>query len=72
MLRPDDRPDRLAQIRNERRPGSKYASLLNCRFEVAEAEKMMMREKASPGCRRRTSRSRRSPPPSCATSGRIG
>jgi hypothetical protein len=36
--------DRLSQIRNERRPGSKYASLLNCRFEIAEAEKMMKRE----------------------------
>ena len=37
-------PDRLAQIRNERRPGSKYAALTNCRFEVAEAESMMRRE----------------------------
>jgi [pyruvate, water dikinase]-phosphate phosphotransferase / [pyruvate, water dikinase] kinase len=37
-------PDRLVQIRNERRPGSKYASLENCRYEVAEAERMMKRE----------------------------
>ena len=37
-------PDRLAQIRNERRPGSKYASLANCRYEVNEAESMMRRE----------------------------
>jgi [pyruvate, water dikinase]-phosphate phosphotransferase / [pyruvate, water dikinase] kinase len=37
-------PVRLAQIRNERRPGSKYASLENCRFEVNEAEAMMRRE----------------------------
>ena len=37
-------PDRLAQIRNERRPGSRYASLENCRFEVNEAEAMMRRE----------------------------
>jgi hypothetical protein len=37
-------PDRLAQIRHERRPGSKYAALPNCRYEVAEAEKMMKRE----------------------------
>lgn len=37
-------PERLAQIREERRAGSKYASLANCRFEVAEAEKMMRRE----------------------------
>ena len=37
-------PDRLHQIRSERRPGSKYADLLNCRYEVNEAEKMMKRE----------------------------
>ena len=37
-------PDRLAQVRNERRPGSKYADLVNCRYEVNEAEKMMKRE----------------------------
>jgi hypothetical protein len=37
-------PDRLAQVRNERRPGSKYADLMNCRYEVNEAEKMMKRE----------------------------
>jgi [pyruvate, water dikinase]-phosphate phosphotransferase / [pyruvate, water dikinase] kinase len=34
-------PDRLSHIRNERRPGSKYASLENCRYEVNEAEAMM-------------------------------
>ena len=37
-------PDRLSQIRNERRPGSKYASIENCRAEVREAEAMMRRE----------------------------
>jgi regulator of PEP synthase PpsR (kinase-PPPase family) len=37
-------PERLAQIRNERRPGSKYASLGNCRYEVNEAERLMKRE----------------------------
>ncbi len=37
-------PERLAQIRHERRPGSKYASLENCRMEVNEAEAMMRRE----------------------------
>jgi [pyruvate, water dikinase]-phosphate phosphotransferase / [pyruvate, water dikinase] kinase len=37
-------PDRLSKIRHERRPGSKYAALENCRFEVAEAERMMKRE----------------------------
>ncbi|MDI4632306.1 kinase/pyrophosphorylase [Pelomonas sp. V22] len=36
-------PDRLSQIRNERRPGSKYADLMNCRYEVNEAETMMKR-----------------------------
>ncbi len=36
-------PERLSEIRNERRPNSKYASLLNCRAEVAEAEAMMRR-----------------------------
>lgn len=37
-------PDRLAEVRNERRPGSKYAALENCRYEINEAEKMMRRE----------------------------
>ncbi|MFZ6776158.1 posphoenolpyruvate synthetase regulatory kinase/phosphorylase PpsR [Undibacterium sp. Ji83W] len=37
-------PERLSEIRNERRPGSKYASLENCRYEVNEAELMMKRE----------------------------
>jgi regulator of PEP synthase PpsR (kinase-PPPase family) len=37
-------PERLAHIRNERRPGSKYAALANCRYEVNEAERMMKRE----------------------------
>lgn len=37
-------PERLRDIRNERRPGSKYASLENCRYEVNEAEAMMRRE----------------------------
>jgi regulator of PEP synthase PpsR (kinase-PPPase family) len=37
-------PDRLAMIRNERRPGGRYASLENCRYEVNEAEAMMRRE----------------------------
>lgn len=36
-------PERLSEIRNERRPESKYASLVNCRHEVAEAEAMMRR-----------------------------
>jgi regulator of PEP synthase PpsR (kinase-PPPase family) len=37
-------PDRLSQIRNERRPGSKYAALANCRMEINEAELLMKRE----------------------------
>ena len=37
-------PDRLARIRNERRPNSKYASIENCRYEVREGEAMMKRE----------------------------
>jgi regulator of PEP synthase PpsR (kinase-PPPase family) len=37
-------PGRLAQIRHERRPGSKYASLENCRWEVVAAEHLMQRE----------------------------
>ena len=36
-------PARLSQIRNERRPGSQYAALENCRYEVKEAEAMMRR-----------------------------
>ncbi len=36
--------DRLHQIRQERRPDSKYASMENCRYEVAQAESMMRRE----------------------------
>jgi regulator of PEP synthase PpsR (kinase-PPPase family) len=40
-------PERLAQIRNERRPDSKYAALENCRYEVREAEAMMRRHNVS-------------------------
>lgn len=36
-------PERLSEIRTERRPNSRYASLQNCRHEVAEAESMMRR-----------------------------
>jgi len=34
-------PERLAEVRAERRPGSHYASLANCRAEVADAETLM-------------------------------
>ena len=36
-------PERLSEIRNERRPDSKYAQLANCRFEVEQAERLMKR-----------------------------
>ena len=36
-------PERLSEIRSERRPNSRYASLDNCRAYVAEAEAMMRR-----------------------------
>lgn len=41
------KPERLEQIRTERRPGSKYATLENCQFEVREAE-ALMRQSAIP------------------------
>jgi hypothetical protein len=34
-------PDRLQQIRQERKPDSKYAALDNCKWEVETAEKLM-------------------------------
>lgn len=37
-------PERLREIREERRPNSPYASLDNCRYEVREAENLMQRE----------------------------
>ncbi|MEY2891066.1 MAG: hypothetical protein RJA98_974 [Pseudomonadota bacterium] len=37
-------PERLSEIRNERRPNSTYSNLMNCRQEVAAAEAMMRRE----------------------------
>ncbi|HUN92995.1 MAG TPA: pyruvate, water dikinase regulatory protein [Burkholderiaceae bacterium] len=37
-------PERLAEVRHERRPNSRYASLENCSYEVAAAERMMRRE----------------------------
>ena len=36
--------ERLREIRNERRPDSKYASIENCRREVQQAEALMRRE----------------------------
>lgn len=37
-------PERLASIRRERRPDSKYASIENCRWEIEQAQKLMRRE----------------------------
>jgi regulator of PEP synthase PpsR (kinase-PPPase family) len=37
-------PERLREIRNERRPNSKYADLENCRYEVQQAETLMQSE----------------------------
>jgi regulator of PEP synthase PpsR (kinase-PPPase family) len=37
-------PERLHKIRHERRPDSRYASLENCRYEIGEAQKLMLRE----------------------------
>ncbi|SPE29063.1 conserved hypothetical protein [Burkholderiales bacterium] len=34
-------PERLAEVRYERRPSSRYASLENCRYEVEQAERLM-------------------------------
>ncbi len=36
-------PDRLHRIREERRPGSKYAALESCRSEIREADDLMQR-----------------------------
>ncbi|MGB1556401.1 MAG: kinase/pyrophosphorylase, partial [Oceanococcaceae bacterium] len=35
--------DRLHQIRSERRPGSKYASVPQCQFELSQAEALFKR-----------------------------
>ena len=37
-------PDRLSQIRQERRPNSRYASMDNCLHEIDAAQRMMKRE----------------------------
>jgi regulator of PEP synthase PpsR (kinase-PPPase family) len=37
-------PERLREIRHERRPDSRYADLENCRYEVEQAEALMRRE----------------------------
>ena len=37
-------PERLHEIRSERRPDSRYAALDNCRYEIEEADKLMRRD----------------------------
>lgn len=37
-------PDRLAAIRHERKPNSRYASFAQCEFEVREVENLLRRE----------------------------
>jgi len=37
-------PERLQEIRRERRPGSQYADPENCRYEIVQAEALMTRE----------------------------
>jgi len=37
-------PQRLAQIREQRRPNSRYATLEQCRWELAQADRLMRRE----------------------------
>ncbi|SEV95837.1 hypothetical protein SAMN04515660_1303 [Luteibacter sp. 329MFSha] len=37
-------PNRLAQIREQRRPGSRYATLKQCRWELEQADRLMRRE----------------------------
>jgi regulator of PEP synthase PpsR (kinase-PPPase family) len=36
-------PERLSQVRNERRPGSRYASLAQCSYELRQAETLYRR-----------------------------
>jgi len=37
-------PERLSQIRQERRPNSKYAAIENCLYEIDAAQRLMRRE----------------------------
>lgn len=38
-------PERLTQVRQERRPNSRYASFENCRSEIEAAQRLMRRER---------------------------
>jgi hypothetical protein len=37
-------PKRLAQVREARRPGSRYAKIEQCRWELEQADKLFRRE----------------------------
>jgi hypothetical protein len=56
-------PVRLSQIRQERRPGSNYASLHQCTFELRNAEDMYG-STTSPTSTPQPCQSKKSPPPS--------
>jgi len=45
LLRQALDPERLSQIRHERRPGRVYASIVNCRIEVRETGALMRLER---------------------------
>ena len=38
-------PERLSQIREQRRPGSRYASLRQCKLELDEVENLYQKER---------------------------
>ncbi len=54
-------PERLSQVRTERRPGSKYASLAQCGYELRQVEQLYRRRNVPLSIRPRC-RSRKSPP----------
>lgn len=60
-------PERLAAIREERRENSRYASLRQCRMEIAEVE-ALFRKTRSATSTPPTIRSKRSPPKSSISS----
>ena len=53
------KPERLQQIRSERRPGSTYATLQNCEFEVRAKPRISCARRVSRFSTRRASRSRK-------------
>ena len=73
VLRPDDRP-RAAERRSATSAGrtASTRAIENCRYEVQRGRGDDAARRHRAGCRRRTSRSRRSRPRSCATCGPTG